>query len=59
MSTTNELMEKASLIGIPYPVNNVGMLPISYLDGTEEEQALHMFTNAKQILANYKRKASK
>ncbi|KAH9259862.1 hypothetical protein BASA82_001177 [Batrachochytrium salamandrivorans] len=43
----------STLIGIPFPVNSVGVLPISYLDSTDEYKAQAVFGNAKQILAQY------
>lgn len=46
----------ASLIGIPYPLNSVGSLPVDYLDANDDEKAEHMFANALQILAQYQMK---
>ncbi|XP_071959255.1 GPI ethanolamine phosphate transferase 1-like [Antedon mediterranea] len=43
----------ASLIGIAYPMNSVGVLPIGYLNISEEYKAKSLLTNAKQILAQY------
>ncbi|XP_071502329.1 LOW QUALITY PROTEIN: GPI ethanolamine phosphate transferase 1-like [Diadema antillarum] len=43
----------ASLIGVPYPLNSVGVLPVEYLDGGEEYKARCLLTNAKQILAQF------
>ncbi|KAI8930390.1 Phosphatidylinositolglycan class N-domain-containing protein [Entophlyctis helioformis] len=48
----------SSLIGVPYPLNSVGVLPIDYLANTDEYKALAAFGNAKQILAQYITKAS-
>jgi phosphatidylinositol glycan class N len=43
----------AALIGVNYPMNSVGELPIEYLSGDEEFKAASLFTNAKQILAQF------
>ncbi|KAF9914854.1 Glycosyl phosphatidyl inositol anchor synthesis, partial [Lobosporangium transversale] len=43
----------AALIGINYPVNSVGELPLPYLDGSELFRAESTFTNTLQILEQY------
>ncbi|KAF9188471.1 Glycosyl phosphatidyl inositol anchor synthesis [Haplosporangium sp. Z 767] len=43
----------ASLIGINYPVNSVGELPLPYLDASESFRAASTFTNTLQILEQY------
>ncbi|XP_060078714.1 GPI ethanolamine phosphate transferase 1-like [Ylistrum balloti] len=43
----------ACLIGIPYPVNSVGILPIDYLDADDHQKFLSLYANAKQILSQY------
>ncbi|XP_071823670.1 GPI ethanolamine phosphate transferase 1-like [Apostichopus japonicus] len=43
----------ASLIGSPLPLNSVGVLPIGYLDSSLKFKAESIFTNTKQILAQY------
>ncbi|KAG0242506.1 Phosphatidylinositolglycan class N-domain-containing protein [Mortierella sp. GBAus27b] len=43
----------ASLIGINYPVNSVGELPLPYLDASESFRAESTFTNTLQILEQY------
>ncbi|XP_063971785.1 GPI ethanolamine phosphate transferase 1-like isoform X2 [Lytechinus pictus] len=43
----------SSLIGVPFPLNSVGVLPLDYLNGTEEYKARSLLTNAKQIIAQY------
>ncbi|KAJ8041902.1 GPI ethanolamine phosphate transferase 1 [Holothuria leucospilota] len=43
----------SSLIGTPYPLNSVGLLPVGYLDNSLPFKAESLFTNAKQILAQY------
>ncbi|KAF9438824.1 Glycosyl phosphatidyl inositol anchor synthesis [Entomortierella beljakovae] len=43
----------ASLIGINYPVNSVGELPLPYLDASESFIAASTFTNTLQILEQY------
>lgn len=43
----------SSLIGVPFPLNSVGVLPMNYLNGTEEYKARSLLTNAKQIIAQY------
>ncbi|KAF9336058.1 Glycosyl phosphatidyl inositol anchor synthesis [Podila minutissima] len=42
-----------SLIGINYPVNSVGELPLPYLDASESFRAQSTFTNTLQILEQY------
>ncbi|KAI9303299.1 GPI ethanolamine phosphate transferase 1 [Cunninghamella echinulata] len=46
----------AQLVGINYPVNSVGQLPLSYLDGDEYLKAEASFANARQILAQFEMK---
>ncbi|KAF9097265.1 Glycosyl phosphatidyl inositol anchor synthesis [Mortierella sp. AD031] len=43
----------ASLIGIHYPVNSVGELPLPYLDTPDSFRAASTFTNTLQILEQY------
>lgn len=43
----------STLIGVPYPKNSVGVLPLDYLDNTESYKARAAFGNAKQILAQF------
>ncbi|KAI8379184.1 Phosphatidylinositolglycan class N-domain-containing protein [Radiomyces spectabilis] len=43
----------ASLIGVPFPVNSVGELPLTFLKADEYYKAQAAFTNARQILAQY------
>ena len=43
----------ASLIGVPFPMNSVGTLPLEYLDASPEFKAKAALVNAKQILAQY------
>ncbi|TPX56560.1 hypothetical protein PhCBS80983_g04468 [Powellomyces hirtus] len=45
------------LIGVPYPMNSVGVLPLEYLAGSAHDKALAIFDNARQILAQYRVKA--
>lgn len=42
------------LVGIDFPVNSVGELPLEYLDASDEVKAEAIFTNARQILEQYK-----
>ncbi|XP_054549974.1 GPI ethanolamine phosphate transferase 1 isoform X1 [Talpa occidentalis] len=44
----------ASLIGIAFPLNSVGTLPVNYLNNTDFFKAESMFTNAVQILEQFK-----
>uniref|UniRef100_A0ABK0LG47 GPI ethanolamine phosphate transferase 1 n=1 Tax=Rattus norvegicus TaxID=10116 RepID=A0ABK0LG47_RAT len=44
----------ASLIGVPFPLNSVGILPVGYLNNTGLFKAESMFTNAVQILEQFK-----
>ncbi|GAA5814692.1 hypothetical protein MFLAVUS_008191 [Mucor flavus] len=43
----------AHLVGIDLPVNSVGELPLSYLEGDEKSKAEAAFSNARQILEQY------
>ncbi|XP_029646881.1 GPI ethanolamine phosphate transferase 1-like [Octopus sinensis] len=43
----------SSLIGVPFPMNSVGKLPLEYLSGDLGYKAENLLTNAKQILAQY------
>uniref|UniRef100_A0A3Q0QZ86 GPI ethanolamine phosphate transferase 1 n=1 Tax=Amphilophus citrinellus TaxID=61819 RepID=A0A3Q0QZ86_AMPCI len=40
----------ASLIGVPIPVNSVGVLPLPYLNNSDQFKAESMYTNAIQVL---------
>ena len=40
-------------LGVPFPLNSVGILPVEYLNNTEYYLAENLFMNAKQILAQY------
>ncbi|XP_037311440.2 GPI ethanolamine phosphate transferase 1 isoform X1 [Pungitius pungitius] len=44
----------ASLIGVPFPLNSVGVLPLLYLNNSEHFKAESMYTNAIQVLEQYK-----
>ncbi|XP_064466864.1 GPI ethanolamine phosphate transferase 1-like isoform X2 [Ornithodoros turicata] len=44
----------AVLIGVPIPVNSVGLLPVEYLGTDWHFKAMALLTNARQILAQYK-----
>ncbi|XP_006892790.1 PREDICTED: GPI ethanolamine phosphate transferase 1-like [Elephantulus edwardii] len=44
----------ASLIGVPFPLNSVGVLPVDYFNTTDLFKAESMFTNAVQILEQFK-----
>ncbi|KAM7370024.1 hypothetical protein PAMP_011310 [Pampus punctatissimus] len=46
----------ASLIGIPIPVNSVGVLPLLYLNNSDQFKAESMYTNAIQVLEQFKMK---
>ncbi|CAL1547843.1 unnamed protein product [Lymnaea stagnalis] len=41
------------LIGVPFPVNSVGTLPIDVLSAPEDEKAEALLANAEQILAQF------
>ncbi|GAB1610159.1 GPI ethanolamine phosphate transferase 1-like isoform X1 [Argonauta hians] len=43
----------SSLIGVAFPMNSVGKLPLDYLSGNLAYQADSLLTNARQILAHY------
>ncbi|KAG8442486.1 hypothetical protein GDO86_011323 [Hymenochirus boettgeri] len=44
----------ASLIGIPFPLNSVGVLPVEYLNNSDLFKAESMLTNALQILEQFR-----
>ncbi|XP_044538163.1 GPI ethanolamine phosphate transferase 1 [Gracilinanus agilis] len=44
----------ASLIGVPFPLNSVGILPLDYLNSSDLFKAESMLTNAVQILEQFK-----
>ncbi|XP_012860193.2 GPI ethanolamine phosphate transferase 1 [Echinops telfairi] len=44
----------ASLIGVPFPINSVGTLPVAYLNNTDLFKAESLFTNAVQVLEQFK-----
>ncbi|KAJ9592076.1 hypothetical protein L9F63_001385 [Diploptera punctata] len=46
----------ASLIGIPFPANSMGILPHVYLNVTEDQLSEIMLANTHQMLAQYRRK---
>uniref|UniRef100_A0A1A7XCS9 GPI ethanolamine phosphate transferase 1 n=2 Tax=Iconisemion striatum TaxID=60296 RepID=A0A1A7XCS9_9TELE len=48
----------ASLVGLPIPVNSVGVLPLLYLNNSDRFKAESMFTNAIQVLEQFKVKMS-
>ena len=43
----------ASLIGLSFPLNSVGVLPLDYLNDTDKYKAEALLSNAQQILASY------
>ncbi|KAL3858880.1 hypothetical protein ACJMK2_009129 [Sinanodonta woodiana] len=43
----------ASLIGVPFPLNSVGVLPIDYLNVSLGDKAETLFANTRQILQQY------
>ncbi|XP_036378811.1 GPI ethanolamine phosphate transferase 1 [Megalops cyprinoides] len=44
----------SSLIGVPIPLNSVGVLPLHYLDNSEHFKAESMYANSVQILEQFK-----
>ncbi|KAK5898383.1 hypothetical protein CgunFtcFv8_015804 [Champsocephalus gunnari] len=46
----------ASLVGVPFPVNSVGVLPLLYLNNSDQFKAESIYTNAIQVLEQYKMK---
>uniref|UniRef100_A0A8C6MIT4 GPI ethanolamine phosphate transferase 1 n=1 Tax=Nothobranchius furzeri TaxID=105023 RepID=A0A8C6MIT4_NOTFU len=44
----------ASLVGLPIPVNSVGVLPLLYLNSSDKFKAESMYTNAIQVLEQFK-----
>ena len=45
------------LIGVPFPKNNVGSLPVELLAESESDASIALYTNSKQIHAQYHAKA--
>ncbi|XP_067857967.1 GPI ethanolamine phosphate transferase 1 isoform X2 [Heptranchias perlo] len=43
----------AALIGVPFPLNSVGILPLEYLNNSDQFKAECMLTNAMQILEQF------
>src|SRR5690349_21029451 len=43
----------AALLGLNYPANNVGVLPVEYLNGSDEFKARSALANAHQILEQF------
>ncbi|XP_078608485.1 GPI ethanolamine phosphate transferase 1-like [Branchiostoma floridae x Branchiostoma japonicum] len=43
----------SSLIGVPFPLNSVGTLPLDYLDNTDGFKAESLFTNARQVVDQF------
>uniref|UniRef100_A0A3B3VZJ5 GPI ethanolamine phosphate transferase 1 n=1 Tax=Poecilia latipinna TaxID=48699 RepID=A0A3B3VZJ5_9TELE len=46
----------ASLLGLPIPVNSVGVTPLLYLNNSDQFKAESMYTNAIQVLEQFKMK---
>ena len=44
----------AALIGVPFPMNSVGRVPIEYVNAPPSTRAKMMLANAKQVLAQYR-----
>ncbi|XP_017309360.1 GPI ethanolamine phosphate transferase 1 isoform X2 [Ictalurus punctatus] len=44
----------SSLIGVPIPLNSVGVLPLEYLNNSQHFKAESMYANAVQILEQFK-----
>jgi GPI ethanolamine phosphate transferase 1 len=49
----------SSLIGVPYPMNSEGSLPIPLLDNTEAYKAEAVYKNALELLAQYRLKVER
>ncbi|KAL6042203.1 GPI ethanolamine phosphate transferase 1 [Balamuthia mandrillaris] len=47
----------STLLGIPFPMNSVGRLPIAVLSGNERFLASNIYANARQVLAQFQRKS--
>ncbi|KAJ5108903.1 GPI ethanolamine phosphate transferase 1 [Penicillium angulare] len=43
----------AYLVGLDYPVNSVGQLPLNYIDGSPKEKALAALSNTRGVLEMY------
>uniref|UniRef100_A0A671RL05 GPI ethanolamine phosphate transferase 1 n=1 Tax=Sinocyclocheilus anshuiensis TaxID=1608454 RepID=A0A671RL05_9TELE len=44
----------SSLIGVPFPVNSVGVLPLNYLNNSQHFKAESIYANAIQILEQFR-----
>lgn len=49
----------SSLIGINYPTNNLGRLPVEYLDISEEKKVQYFLTNIQQVFKIFNAKEQK
>ncbi|EWC47193.1 GPI ethanolamine phosphate transferase 1 [Drechslerella stenobrocha 248] len=49
----------AHLVGLNFPANSVGVLPLGFLDASEKEKAQSLFANALEILEMFKVKEAK
>lgn len=47
----------AALLGVPFPRNSVGVLPVEYLECEGSDRAELLYTNAKQVFAQLERKS--
>jgi phosphatidylinositol glycan class N len=47
----------ATLIGASIPINSIGVLPLNFIDNTDAFKAEVLFTNAKEIGAQYTKKS--
>ncbi|KAL4993598.1 Phosphatidylinositolglycan class N-domain-containing protein [Aspergillus recurvatus] len=43
----------AYLVGLDFPTNSVGQLPLEYIDGSPKEKALAAFANTQEVLEMY------
>ncbi|TRY69909.1 hypothetical protein DNTS_015365 [Danionella cerebrum] len=44
----------SSLIGVPFPLNSVGILPLNYLNNSQHFKAESMYANALQVLEQFR-----
>ncbi|KAL4976591.1 Phosphatidylinositolglycan class N-domain-containing protein [Aspergillus desertorum] len=44
----------AYLVGLDFPTNSVGQLPLEYIDGAPKEKALAAFANTQEVLEMYR-----
>lgn len=50
---------KASSIGVPFPLNSVGLLPLEYLNSSDARKSALLYSNARQVYKQFLQKSGK